>query len=351
MAARERSCKLTFRWGDGIIVKRVKVVVMLFTVTLVGLFSASAAELPNKLVPMGTAIGITVKTDGVIVADLSEIDTDSGKVSPAKDAGILPGDVITMVNGCDISSAEDIVNAIENCSGEAISVKLLRDGKERQVTVEPYYDGDDSFLGVWIRDGLTGIGTMTYYDPETGCFGALGHSISDSETGLIIPLREGNIMAADITGAIAGKVGTPGQLCGTFDFDGVIGSIDKNCGEGIFGTVNDSFTYDENGAIEVATDDEIEVGDATVLSCASGELKEYDIEITRLYSDNTDGRSMMIKITDDELLKVTGGIVQGMSGSPIIQNGKLIGAVIHVLINDPQKGYGVSIEDMLDAAA
>ncbi len=337
------------RW-DNLTRKRAKlhVVLLLILLSVALANEAYASELPTELVPMGCAVGITVRSQGVIVAEISEIETTSGKVSPARDAGLMPGDVITRVAGQDIASAEDLMAALDGCDG-AVSIQFTRDGEARQVDIAPWSDGERSFLGIWIKDGVTGIGTMTFYDPATDFFGALGHPISDSETGLIIPVGEGKILSADITGVTPGSPGAPGRLGGVFEANGAIGNIEKNCVVGIFGTVDENFTCDTANSVEVAPEDDIRVGGATILSAASGEVREYDIEIARLYRDNDDGRGMMIKIVDDELLSLTGGIVQGMSGSPILQDGKLIGAVTHVLINDPSKGYAVSIEDMLSA--
>lgn len=312
--------------------------------------AAYAAELPEELVPMGEAIGITVKTDGVIVAELSEIETGNGTVSPARDAGILPGDVIVNVGDTEISGVNDLTAALDRCDGNPVPVTVLRSGETLKLTVTPYVDENQKFMGIWIKDSLTGIGTMTYYDPETGRYGALGHAISDSDTGLIIPIGEGKILHADVTGVSPGKSGVPGKLGGVFSFEDTIGSIEKNCVTGIFGNMDEGFSCEDVQPVEVMPESEIKPGNATLLSAADGAVKEYSIEITRIYQENNDNRSMMIKITDDRLIDITGGIVQGMSGSPILQDGKLVGAVTHVLINDPLKGFAVSIEDMLAAA-
>ena len=333
------------------IVKKLKKTAMTMAVAAAAAMTlalgALAAELPETLVPVGEAVGISIKTRGVVVSELSEFESGGEKISPALDAGILPGDVITMVNGREITSAADMLEVLDSAGGETVTVQIERSGERRQVSVTPYFDGESSYLGVWVRDGLTGIGTVTYYDPETGSYGALGHSVADSATGLIVPLREGEIMAAEVTGITPSRVGEPGQLGGLFDYSQVLGSIVKNCQVGIFGVVTDHFSCE--GEIAVAAKSEIRTGSATILSDVTGEIREYSIEITRLYDRADDGRDMMIKVTDAELLALTGGIVQGMSGSPIIQNGKLVGAVTHVLINDPAKGYGVSIETMVNA--
>ena len=307
-------------------------------------FTAAAQE-PKTLVPVGQAVGISVKTQGLLVSELSEISGPEGACAPARDAGIRPGDVIVAVDGEEVDSAAALSSALERC-GETVTVTLRREGEERQLTVRPFRDGDGACLGVWVRDGLTGIGTVTYYDPESGAFGALGHPIADSVTGLTVPLREGEILPATVTGVTKSRSGAPGQLGGTFDYSGCLGKIRKNCGMGIFGSATDPWSY---GAIPVAEADEVKPGEATILSDASGTRREYRAEIVRVYAHSTDGRDMMIRVTDPELLKLTGGIVQGMSGSPVIQNGKLVGAVTHVLINSPEKGYGIFIRHMTEA--
>lgn len=311
--------------------------------------SAAAAELPESVVPSGEVIGISVCTDGVMVAELSEIETDGGAVCPAKDAGLLPGDIITMIDGTKITSADDLLRALSAVTADKLTVQFERDGELMQRTVTPCRVNGDVFIGIWVRDTLNGIGTMTFYDPESGLFGALGHSISDAETGEALPYNCGALRPAVITGIVEGKAGAPGQLAGTLDLGDTVGEILLNSPVGIFGYLTDA-AYDGGGeALPVASRSEIKTGAATILSGAGGEVREYAVEITRVYPSSTDGRSMMLKVTDADLLALTGGIVQGMSGSPIIQNGKIIGAVTHVLINDPAKGYGVSIEEMLDA--
>ncbi len=310
----------------------------------------AGAVLSRELVPMGDAIGITVRTRGVIVAELSELETKGGCVSPAKDAGLLPGDVITMVGCRQIDKAQDLIEALDGHGGEELKVRYTRDGAERETTVTPYDDEGRCYMGFWIKDGVSGIGTLTWYDPETGEYGALGHPVSDGETGQIVPVGEGSIIPAEVTGVTQGKAGTPGRLGGVFKMDQPMGDIRRNNAAGIFGEITESCTFGEIKKTPVAEKSEIKVGSATILSAAGGTVKEYEIEITRLYRGNSDGRSMMIRVTDPELLAITGGIVQGMSGSPIMQDGRLVGAVTHVLINDPTKGYAVAAEDMLKMA-
>lgn len=334
-------------------VKKHVLSLLLAAAVLVLTAPTAQAVLDRELVPVGEAVGITVKTRGVVVAELSELKTENGKLSPARDAGILPGDLITAVAGREITNAQELLAALEGMAGKPVTVDLVRNGAAMQLTVTPCEDGGRSFMGFWVRDGLSGIGTVTWYDPETKTFGALGHPISDGESGTILPVGEGRILPAQVTGVTKGKAGAPGKLGGSFETEKTVGDIRKNCPVGIYGQVSGEFAeaYGCGKAVPVAEEREIRVGKATILSDAGGEVREYDVEITRLYRDSGDGRSMMLKVTDEELLALTGGIVQGMSGSPILQNGCLVGAVTHVLINDPTKGYGVSAEDMLAAAA
>ena len=303
---------------------------------------AAAADLPERLVPVGEAVGIAVKADGAVVSELSEFKTASGTCAPARDAGLRPGDVITMIEGVPVASAQDMMAALEGAP-ESVTVRYTRDGKERQAAVKPWFDGETGYLGVWVRDSVSGIGTVTFYDPESGLYGALGHSIADSATGVIVPVREGSLLRARLTGITKSRAGSPGQLGGELDYAGVLGTVDVNCAVGIFGQGREDLRVCES--VPTAPASAVKAGKAVILSDVSGERREYAIEITRLYSGGN-GRDMMIKVTDPDLLALTGGIVQGMSGSPILQQGRLIGAVTHVLINDPEKGYGVFLESM-----
>ncbi len=308
---------------------------------------ALAAELPDRLVPVGEAVGISVKTRGVMVSELSEFEENGTVTAPARDAGLLPGDVITRIDGVEIDSSAAMSRALASC-GDQVTVVFERGGRTLQATLRPHLDGEERYLGVWVRDGLTGIGTVTYYDPNTGDFGALGHAIADSATGVIVPVREGAILDAQVTGVTKGRAGDPGQLGGSFDFSSPLGDVRKNCDCGIFGSLLTGL--DVNEAVPAARAEEVKPGPAVVISDASGQRRAYAVEITRVYRGERDGRDMMLRVTDRDLLDLTGGIVQGMSGSPILQDGKLVGAVTHVLINDPEKGYGVFLENMLNAA-
>lgn len=303
----------------------------------------SAAALAESLVPGGGAVGIRMTTDGVVVAGISEVDTPDGRRSPASDAGLKKGDIITRLGGSDIATAQDFRDALSALDGSKTTVTFERDGKQRQQNITPVQDAGGAWkLGLWLRDGISGVGTLTFYDPATGVYGALGHSISDEATGEALPLGDGGIYKAQIVGIVPGEVGAPGQLDGKTDCTKFLGDIRINCGCGIFGKADFDGPTLETG--------EFETGKATIRCTLSGEeTREYGIEIKKVYS-SAEGTTVMLTVTDPELLAQTGGIVQGMSGSPIIQNGKLVGAVTHVFVNDPTSGYGVSIRDMLKTA-
>jgi stage IV sporulation protein B len=318
---------------------------------IIGLYLAPAVQAADtrELVPMGTAVGIELKTPGAVVVGLENIEGLSGTVSPARDAGIAPGDLIVKLGGTDVGSAADFLNAAAQLDSPQVSLTVKRGEKTLQFTLSPERLEDGVKLGLWIRDSVTGVGTMTFYDPSTGVYGALGHSISDVDTNIIMPLGSGSIMDATIVDVHTGQCGKPGELRGVFDLAHPTGSILLNSDAGIFGVKTEPGDAPARGAIPTASQDEVKIGRATILSSISGsEVSEFEIEITRIYNDGQPVRSLMIKVTDETLLAATGGIVQGMSGSPIIQNGKLVGAVTHVLVNDPTRGYGILIDAMLD---
>lgn len=300
----------------------------------------------QDLVPVGRAVGIEAETDGLLVASLSKVQTESGEASPAADAGILPGDIIVRVGSADVSSAEDFAEAVENLDGSDVELTVLRDEKQVQLTLTPAQDTDGVWrLGLWLRGSVSGIGTVTYYDPSTGEYGALGHSITDADTGVLLPISEGSICDATVSDVLRGERGKAGELHGSYDAGSSIGTVDANTNHGIFGSANGAF---DGEALPVADPDEITDGDATILANVSGkDVQEYSVKISRADSG---GERLLVTVTDPDLLEATGGIVQGMSGSPIIQNGKLVGAVTHVLVSDPTRGYGVTISAMLDAA-
>jgi len=313
---------------------------------------ALAAQMPTELVPVGQTVGITIKCDGVMVVALGDVETDAGMVSPAKTAGLRPGDVITQVGAEQIRSLAEFKAVIEEFDAEGMTVEINRGGQTLQVTLTPARDWSGAtVLGLWLRDGMAGIGTVTFYDPVSGLFGALGHSVSDMETGALMPLGEGAIMPATVKSVRRGEAGAPGELQGEFDFTTKIGTLTENTLTGIFGQLEEVAQFPQEKAIPIGDAKDIALGPAKILANISGKsIQEFDIEITRTFSGGED-RNMMITVTDPALIAQTGGIVQGMSGSPIIQDGKIVGAVTHVLINNPEKGYGISIESMLRSFA
>lgn len=313
--------------------------------------AALAAYEGRQLIPMGNAVGINLQSEGVMIVGVPESLSDGKSASPAREAGLSAGDIITQIGTQHVSTNEDLKSAISKLDGSPVSVKVTRGTSVLQLKVTPHKAEDGRCeLGLWMRDGIAGIGTLTFYDPETGVFGALGHAVNDNETGVIIPLRAGSVTRSYVTDVIQGKAGMPGQLHGTFSNDKILGSLTKNSSCGIFGIMGQNELMAGKHALPVAGFSELKTGPATILSNVSGtEVKEYSVEIIRIYTGaESVGRSMMISVKDPALIAQTGGIVQGMSGSPILQNGKIVGAVTHVLINDPTRGYGISIENMLD---
>ena len=304
----------------------------------------------EELIPMGRAVGIELETDGVMVAGFSEVRTADGTASPAEAAGIKIGDVITAIDGRETRSAAELLTALAELDGGAADVRVRRGAQELLLRVTPVKSGEGRWqLGLWLREGISGIGTVTYYDPESGALGALGHGISDAESGKLLPFDGGKVTGASVVDVVKGAPGMPGELCGKPDPEEVLGELGKNTGCGVFGTAE----FETDGApVPVAAEEEVKLGPATILATVDGEtVEEYSVEISRIYRQPEDHRFLMLTVTDPRLLEQTGGIVQGMSGSPILQDGKLIGAVTHVLLSDATRGYGISIREMLDAAA
>ena len=313
--------------------------------------SPGALAAGRDLIPMGGVVGISLRSEGVMVIDVPETTRDGKASSPAKTAGIIPGDIIVKIGRSSITSRADLKPALEKLKDGPVKVEIVRAEKHLALELVPHRNEAGGLeLGISMRDGIVGIGTLTFYDPETGYYGALGHAINDTETGSLMPLKNGSISQAEVADVMIGEAGAPGQLYGVFDVDNAIGSVTMNSQAGMFGVLNKDFAPSSDAAMPSAAGSEIRVGPAKILSTVSGsDVKEYDIEISRIYTGSEAvGRSMMITVTDPALIAITGGIVQGMSGSPIIQNGKLIGAVTHVLVNNPKKGYGISIEKMLN---
>ena len=300
--------------------------------------SCRAAEM---LVPVGRIIGLQLKSDPVTVAAF-----DDALGRAAKDAGLRIGDQIVSVNGCPIRQAEDVAPALEGESTAAVTVK--RGSKQVALKIPLQATAQGRRLGVYLRQGIGGIGTVTWYDPETGNFGALGHGVSDS-SGSLLHMTGGSAYDAFVETVKKGKAGAPGQLRGCADADHTCGELLKNTPQGVFGNTAQSWAGDP---LPLAEYGEIAPGAATIRCTVEvGSPQDYSVEILKIYPrDRSDGRNLLLKVTDSRLLEATGGIVQGMSGSPIIQDGKLVGAVTHVLVKSPDTGYGIYIQNMLDAA-
>lgn len=299
-----------------------------------------------ELVPVGQAVGLEMRLDGVMVAGL--VSDDQGG-SPAGDAGVITGDIIIAVDGQTVDSGAVLLEKLQAWKGGELCLRVRRGEAEQEVQVCPERGAEgEARLGLWLRDSIAGIGTVTYFDPASGVYGALGHGVTDADTGALMPLEEGVVLGASVREVRKGEAGAPGELCGDFDPQDVRGNILGNTSAGIFGRLRKT---PEADSLTVATEAEIQTGAAQILCNVSGtEIRTYDVEITKICRGDAGGRNLQLKVTDPALLEQTGGIVQGMSGSPILQNGKLVGAVTHVLVNDPGRGYGISMEQMLAAA-
>ena len=316
-----------------------RIVLFLFMVWSVSV-SASAA---STLIPGGQAIGLELQDNTVTVVEF-----DSALGSAAKAAGLKQGDQLVSIDETPIHCAEDVRQALHTSDGN-VKLQVLRNGKTKTLSLCPPLTKDGPRLGVYLKQGTTGVGTITYYDPDTGDFAALGHGVN-VQNGALLKLQKGTAYNAQILSVKKGQIGKPGQLMGSLSGAVPFGNIEKNTVQGVFGHTDIGVTGEP---LPVACSAEIKTGNATIRSTVKEDaLQEYSVEILKIYPNASDRcRNMLLKITDPALLDTTGGIVQGMSGSPIIQDGKLIGAVTHVLVNDPTTGYGIFIENMLDAAA
>lgn len=303
----------------------------------------------------GTPFGIKMFSDGAMVVAFTDIRTAGGSANPAKGAGLKMGDVIVSIDGHKTVDNDDVSAAIQAAEGRPVQLVYIRDGAEHTTSLQPVQDADSQRwrAGMWVRDSSAGIGTLTFVDNFTGIYGGLGHSISDADTGQSIALLSGEVAPVTITGYVAGAAGAPGELKGRFTGEGAMGDILINGATGIYGSIRRVMDGQD---MVVAQAQEVCEGPARILTTiGSDEPAWYDAEIEQISLTEEDpNRNMVIRITDPELLAATGGIVQGMSGSPIVQNDRLVGAVTHVLVNDPARGFGIFAENMLasaDAAA
>ena len=304
-----------------------------------------------KLIPIGHTVGIRMNAQGVLVVGLTTADGGENSPSPAREAGVKAGDVLCQIDDVALESAAQLQQLVQRKGEQQLTLKLRRGNKTHFLSVQAIQDAEGVYhLGAWVRDSIAGIGTVTFYDPETGILGTLGHGITDNDTAQLLPFGSGALMASSVKGVKKGVSGSPGELRGDFDQSRDLGELFANTSCGVFGTVDSCPWMEEREAIEVAEKEELRTGRATILSNISGDqVREYQVEIEKLCLSGGN-RNMILRVVDPQLLEATGGIVQGMSGSPILQNGKLVGAVTHVLVNDPSRGYGIFIGNMLDMA-
>ena len=310
--------------------------------------SVSEKELAGmRLCPGGMPFGVRMTTDGILVVGYTEVDAPDGPVCPAKEAGIAPGDLITQIDGKRAYDAEALRQAAIDSAGSPLTLTVKRDDGSFDATVVPAYSGTDMIfkIGLWVKSRAAGIGTVTFYDPESGSFAGLGHGICDPGTGALLPVASGDVYDVRIDSVQRGRPGVPGELRGYFS-SGRIGALLKNTDCGVFGVKTGGFDRTAD-PLPVAAESEIAEGDAKIICTVSGDRpREYSIKITSVERGGG-ARCFTVRITDPDLLEATGGIVQGMSGSPVIQNGKLAGALTHVLVDDPTEGYGIFIGYMI----
>lgn len=296
----------------------------------------------TSVIPLGKAIGMKMYTEGVLVVGMSEIE---GK-KPYENSGIETGDKIIEINNREINNTDELIACVNSSKGEAVEIKYISDTEEKVANIEPVKTANNEYkLGLWVRDAAAGVGTLTFYEPSTGNFGALGHGINDVDTYELIDIANGELVTTNIVDIVKGQDGTPGEIRGTIDNGITVGAIAKNTSFGVYGEISNinRLNINNSKAMEVANRNEIKTGKAEIIcELENGITKTYEIEIQKIFLENNENnKSMLIKITDEELIEKTGGIIQGMSGAPIIQNGKFIGAVTHVLVNDCKMGYAV----------
>jgi stage IV sporulation protein B len=311
-----------------------------------------------KVVPSGEAIGVKIESKGVLIVGLSSItDAKGRKCSPAADVGFEVGDKIMNIDGNQVEKERDIVDYLNNRQNKDEKIKVIvdREGNKHDFSVKPVKCEEDNIyrIGLWVRDNIAGVGTMTFYDPDSKVFGALGHGITDIDSGVLVDINSGSILKSKIASIQKARKTVPGELVGIFyDNDDSYGIIEKNTSFGIYGKLNNKYKTNRAKPLSIGLNSQIKEGSAKIMTTIEGnKVEEFDIEIQKVMRQkSSESKSMIIKVTDKKLIEKTGGIVQGMSGSPIIQDGKLIGCVTHVLVNDPTRGFGISIEWMLKEA-
>ena len=347
--------------------RRILIMILIFTIAVGGSYyfieaseyfmnqEVSAATSDKTMViPGGMPVGIYLETDGVMVLGTDEVESIDGTMcEPAKHL-VKAGDYIQKIDGEKVSSKEELVEAVAQLNQQEVILQVERNGEEIQIKLEAIECKKDEYkLGIWVRDNAQGLGTITYLTTESK-FGALGHGIHDVDTSKLLKISKGRVYATSIKDIKKGEYGIPGGMEGIIIYNNynILGTIEKNTEAGIFGKIDRIDTlFTDQTPVEIALKEEVEEGAAIIRCAVEGKVKEYKIEIKKIDIDAKEiNKGILLEITDKELLKVTGGIVQGMSGSPIIQDGKLVGAVTHVLVNSPDTGYGIFIENMLDAS-
>ena len=303
--------------------------------------------------PIGRTIGLKLYTDGVLVVGMSEIDgADGNKYKPYNESGIKEGDMIQEINGQEISNTQTLINLVNASEGKEMSIKYKRNGESIYTSIKPEKGLTGNYmLGLWVRDAAAGIGTLTYYEKSTGKFAALGHGITDVDTGNLLNISNGELVTAQIVSIVKGVKGRVGEIRGIIDNGEKIGKIEKNTSIGVYGTVtNSSFINSiKQPEVEVANRNDIKIGEAKIICQVENEkVQEFSIKIKKIYKNSNDNKSMLIEITDDNLINKTGGIIPGMSGTPIVQNNKFVGAITNVLLNSPTEGYAIFADIMME---
>ncbi len=315
--------------------------------------SIAIEALPSKRVVVGGhSIGVLLQSRGIMVVGFAPItQSDGSKVYPGKEQGIEMGDLILQVDGQSITNEEDLARIIDSKKNQSLEVKLQRRGKALSIPVKAVFCPETNRyrIGLYVRDGVVGVGTLTFIDPHTGQFAALGHVIMDADTRQGIDVLSGKVLSASIQMIKAGKPGHPGEKIGVFNKESEFtGKILKNADAGIYGIINNNDLYKNAPQLEVAYAHQVQVGAAQMWTVVNGDtIEKWDIQIEKVFPHRNNGKGMIIKVTDPRLLSISGGIVQGMSGSPIVQDNKIIGAVTHVFLNDPSSGYGIFMDSML----
>ena len=305
--------------------------------------------IPNTtVIPIGKAIGMKMYTEGVLVVGMSEIE---GK-KPYEKTGIEAGDTIVEINNIKINSTDDLIECVNSSKGQEIEIKYINNNEEKTTSIEPVKTSNNEYkLGLWVRDAAAGVGTLTFFEPSTNNFASLGHGINDVDTYELINIAKGELVTTNIVDIVKGQDGTPGEIRGSIENGTSLGNISKNTSFGVYGQISNisKLNLNQSREMEVANRSEIKTGKAEIMcELENGKIGTYEIEIQKLYTENNENnKSMLIKVTDEELIEKTGGIIQGMSGAPIIQNGKFIGAITHVLVNDSKTGYAVFADLMI----